>query len=274
MIEKLLDIGKLILAILPFALLCLSAKTVNLPKIDRSKQFFIPVIAVVYVIVAMCLMNWLNQKLLGLIYALPKYISSLAKQSWVPGNVAVYVNQFSKWVAKVLKELNMGFWVFFISNTVIISVYLILKKFFFEKVHYVLMERQAHIEEQLWYAAETERKANILLEEYSETLAHAEEEKRRILREARKEADLRAAGIVEKAQKEAEELAVRTHEKLVHEEEKLVRRLQEEIGELAVLAASQVLGRELTMASDSQAELVNQVLEEAKESKWKNQAWH
>ena len=170
-----------------------------------------------------------------------------------------------------LLEFN---WNLLFSGVTVLVLYLILKKFFFEKVHYVLMERQAHIEEQLWYAAETERKANILLEEYSETLAHAEEEKRRILREARKEADLRAAGIVEKAQKEAEELAVRTHEKLVHEEEKLVRRLQEEIGELAVLAASQVLGRELTMASDSQAELVNQVLEEAKESKWKNQAWH
>lgn len=162
-----------------------------------------------------------------------------------------------------LLEFN---WNLLFSAITVLVLYLILKKYFFEKVHYVMMARQAHIEEQLAHAEETERKASVLLGEYSRTLAHAEEEKRSILREARKEADLRAANIVETAQKEAAALTARTHEKLAHEEEKILHQLREDIAELAVLAAGQVLGRELAAAD--QADLVDQVIEEAKTAKW------
>lgn len=159
-----------------------------------------------------------------------------------------------------LLEFN---WNLLFSAITVLVLYVILKRFFFEKVHYFMMARQAHIEEQLAHAEETERKASVLLEEYSRTLAHAEEEKRNILRDARKEASQRAAGIVENARKEAADLTVRTRQELEHEEEKTIRRLREEIGELAVLAAEQILQRELEHGG--QEELVQQVIEEARE---------
>ena len=162
-----------------------------------------------------------------------------------------------------LLEFN---WNLLLSMITVFVLYLILKKFFFEKVDLVLMARQAHMEEQLSHAAQQERKAEILLEEYSRTLAHAEEEKRGILRQARQEADLRAAAIVEKAKREAEELTLRTREKLAHEEEKLMHQLQQEMAELAVLAAGRILERELKAADH--ADLVSKMAEEAKTAKW------
>ena len=52
-IRTLLNIVKLLVAILPFVLLCLESRKVNLPKPDRSKQIFMPVVAVIYAIIAM-----------------------------------------------------------------------------------------------------------------------------------------------------------------------------------------------------------------------------
>ena len=76
MIETILNIAKMILAILPFVILCFASKKVNLPKTDRSKQFLMPVIALIYVIVAMILMNSINEWLIKLINNLPKWISA------------------------------------------------------------------------------------------------------------------------------------------------------------------------------------------------------
>ncbi len=162
-----------------------------------------------------------------------------------------------------LLEFN---WNLLLSAVTVLVLYLILKKYFFEKVHYILMERQAHIEEQLTHAEETERNAGVLLEEYSRTLANAEEEKRSILQQARAEADQRAEKILEKARNEAVELTARTHEKLAHEEEKILHRLHEEIAELAVLAAGQILQREIK--ETDYAELTDRIIEEAKTAKW------
>lgn len=165
-----------------------------------------------------------------------------------------------------LLEFN---WNLLLSAVTVLVLYLILKRYFFEKVHDVLMERQVHIEEQLTHAKEMERNAGALLEEYSWTLANAEEEKRSILRQARAEADQRAEKIIEKARDEAAELNSRTHEKLAHEEEKILHRLHEEIAELAVLAAGQILQREVK--ETDYTELVDRVIEEAKTAKWENQ---
>ncbi|MGN0115270.1 MAG: hypothetical protein ACI396_08075, partial [Acutalibacteraceae bacterium] len=128
MIEIILRIVKLLLAILPFVILCFASKKVNLPKPDRSKQFFMPVIALIYVIVAMLLMNSINEWLLKLINNIPKWIAALAGFSWMPEQLGAVFTQISSFIGSLLEKLNLNFWIFFISNTVIILVYIIVKK--------------------------------------------------------------------------------------------------------------------------------------------------
>ena len=103
-----------------------------------------------------------------------------------------------------LLEFN---WNLLFSAVTMLVLYLILKRYFFEKVYCFMMDRQAQIDEQLNHARQTEAQALVLLEEYSSTLAHAEDEKRNILQQARKEAETRAEAILNQAKKEAEALA-------------------------------------------------------------------
>lgn len=165
-----------------------------------------------------------------------------------------------------LLEFN---WNLLFSAVTVLVLYLILKRFFFEKVHCHMMERQAEIEEQLTHAAETERKAEILLDEYSQTLAHAEEEKREILKDARKEADRRAGEILESARQEARRMTEDARRKMEEEEEKAAVRLREDAAELALLAAEKILEKEVT--AKEQQGLVEKMIREAEEAKWQTQ---
>jgi len=128
MIEKILVILKILLAILPFVLLCLGSKKVNLSKSDRSKQFFMPVITLVYTIVIMSLMNRINTWLLKLIDKIPDWIADLGGLSWMPKKIGGAIIDFGNTIENFLAKLNLNFWIFFISNTVMILVYLFIKK--------------------------------------------------------------------------------------------------------------------------------------------------
>ena len=128
MIETILNIAKMILAILPFVILCFASKKVNLTKTDRSKQFLMPIIALVYVIVAMILMNSINEWLIKLINNLPKWISALAGFSWMPAQVGAVFTQIGSFLSSLLSKLNLNFWIFFIANTVMILAYMFIKK--------------------------------------------------------------------------------------------------------------------------------------------------
>lgn len=162
-----------------------------------------------------------------------------------------------------LLEFN---WNLLFSAVTVLVLYLILKRFFFDKVHCIMMARQAEIEEQLTHATETERKAEILLDEYSQTLSRAEDEKREILKDARKEADRRADEIIHNAKTNADRMTEEARRKLAREEEKAAAQLREEIAGLAVLAAGKILEKEVT--EEGQRELVDKVIEEAKKQAW------
>lgn len=118
----------MILAILPFVALCFASKKVNLPGSERSKQFAMPIIALVYVIVMMLLMDSINDGLMSFINNIPKWITKLASFSWMPTQIGSVLGYISNFVTSILNELNLGFWIFFISNTVMITAYLAIKK--------------------------------------------------------------------------------------------------------------------------------------------------
>jgi len=128
MIEPIINISKMVLAILPFVALCFASKKVNLPGPERSKQFAMPIIALVYVIAMMLLMDSINDGLISFINNIPKWITKLASFSWMPAQIGSVLGYVSNFITSILKNLNLGFWIFFISNTVMITAYLAIKK--------------------------------------------------------------------------------------------------------------------------------------------------
>ncbi len=165
-----------------------------------------------------------------------------------------------------LLEIN---WNLLFSAITVLVLYLILKHFFFEKVHKFMEARKAAVQDNLDRAKATEEEAQALLSEYQATLSNAEEEKRAIIKKAKAEADRRADTIVGEAKIQAQQIVSEAHENMRAEEEKAVVQLKKEVSSLAVLAAERIMQRELD--EKSQQALVDQVLEEAAREKWQNQ---
>lgn len=128
MIKALLSIVKLIVMILPFVVLCFANRKANIPKPERSKQFLMPVVAIAYVTLAMILMDQISIWLLKLIRNIPIWISSLASVSWMPGKIGSVFSKIGEFLTNLINRFNLNFWVFFIANTVIILVYITVKK--------------------------------------------------------------------------------------------------------------------------------------------------
>ncbi len=128
MIEKILSVVKIIAAILPFVLLCLANAKTNLPKSERSRQYPMPIVTLLYSIVAMLLANKVNTWLIRLISNIPKWIASLATIDWIPNEWSPTIEKIAEAVRNFIASLNLNFWIFFISNVVLMIAYLIVKK--------------------------------------------------------------------------------------------------------------------------------------------------
>ena len=128
MINTAKDIVNMIVAILPFVALCYASQRVNLPKSYRAKQFFMPVYAVLFSVLAMFLAKEVDGWLLKLVESLPNIVSLPSKISWLPEVAKAVFTQISAYIRAFIQKLNLNFWIFFLTNVVIMSVYLASKK--------------------------------------------------------------------------------------------------------------------------------------------------
>ena len=128
MINTLINILKMFIAILPMAFLFYKNKNVNLPKHDRSKQFLMPIISVVYSLAAMVLAAKISGWILALIRYVPIAIASLAKIPFLPQEAKDFFVRSGKDLYEYFKGLNLNYWVFIIANFAILLVYLLVKK--------------------------------------------------------------------------------------------------------------------------------------------------
>ena len=130
MTENVIFILKMCGATLPFIFLCFFNNKMNLPKPDRSKQFLMPVLAVLSVLFAMIEADRINDWLMQLIENIPKWITALGELEWMPDALSNFFINAGNSVAQFFDSLNLNFWIFFISNVVIFLVYLTLKGIF------------------------------------------------------------------------------------------------------------------------------------------------
>ena len=140
-------------------------------------------------------------------------------------------------------------------------LFLILKHFFFEKIHNFMEERAASVQKTLDHAAETDRKAEERLRTYEEKIDGAEAEGRQIIADARKTADAQADRILEDANARAEEALRHSRQELERETASDRKQLRREVGELATEAAGRILQKELN--PETHREIIDRVLEEA-----------
>lgn len=160
-----------------------------------------------------------------------------------------------------LKEL-----IFVIINFLILVA--VLTRFLYKPFLGALEKRKQAIEDAFSNADATNRKADEKYEAYTKKLARAEAESREIIKKARLRADDQANMIVEEAKAEAARIKLKAEKEAVREKEKALREVREQIGQLAILAAEQILEKEV--AAEGQEEIIDRVLEKAGTSQWQN----
>ena len=150
----------------------------------------------------------------------------------------------------------------------VLVLYLILKRFFFEKVRNFMLERQAGIQKQLDHAAGTEEQAETLLADYKAQIANLEAEGRTIVAEAKQRADAQAQRILDEANTKANQLMTQATAEIERERQKAVSEMKQYIADLALLAAEQILEKQID--AKAQTEIIDRIIEQEGESKWQN----
>ncbi|MCR5704000.1 MAG: hypothetical protein K6G85_05205 [Eubacterium sp.] len=150
MIRALLEILKLVLAILPVVVLSNILNRNNLEKTKRNNQFLMPVLAIIYCAIVMFNLPKILKWLKILIRWLQLMSKKFAAAKWWPEKPGNFVRNIVYFVNRWLDSLNWDLWIFFLGSLVILAVYFIYKK-------YCLLLIRKVYEQIDWYEEESVR---------------------------------------------------------------------------------------------------------------------
>jgi F-type H+-transporting ATPase subunit b len=146
-------------------------------------------------------------------------------------------------------------------------LYLILKKYFFEKVRAFMLARELKVKESFENADAANRSADERLVEYEKKLASAETERREILMQAKITADENSRVIVKAAEERISAMMIKAEKEIEREKQQAIESMREQIALLAVYAAEKILERNID--ANDQAGIIDGVIREAERSEWK-----
>lgn len=144
----------------------------------------------------------------------------------------------------------------------------VLAKFLYKPFIGILEKRTQTIKEAFDNAEATNLKADQKYEAYSRILAKAEDEAREIVKQAKVRADEQAAGILDDAKAEAVKLKEQALGDIEREKQMALADVRTQIAELSMLAAEQILEKEI--AIEGQEQIIDSVLEKAGAGTWQN----
>ena len=145
----------------------------------------------------------------------------------------------------------------------LLVLYLFLRKFLFGRVNAVLEERERMVREQVEAAEAGRAQAQSLQSQYEQKLSGAREEADRIVAAAKTQAQRAYDEQMAQAQAEARRLQTEAEARIATQRQEMLRGVRQEVAQLAVLAASQVAGRDLDQEADRA--MVKEFLSEAGE---------
>lgn len=150
----------------------------------------------------------------------------------------------------------------------VIILYIILKRFFWEKIRKYMKDRAESIQDAIDNAEAINKRANEKMANYDKRIANFEEEGREIIRNAKERADAQAKVIVDNAHKEASDIIAKAQRTIELEREKATVEMRQEITQLAMMAAEAIVEREIQ--SQGQEAIVDEVINKARSAEWQN----
>ena len=162
--------------------------------------------------------------------------------------------------------LNLKEIIFAMVNFLILVF--VLGKFIYKPFLGMLENRKQMIQEKFDRADAVNKRADARMAKYNRQIAGAEEESREIIRDAKQKAEAQAQAIIDEAKAEAAEIIAKAERTIEMEQAKAIEGLHNEIAELALLAAEQIVGDKIEDAGHEA--IVDRVIRNAREAEWQN----
>ena len=160
-------------------------------------------------------------------------------------------------------EIHPSTIIFAIINFAILVVGL--KVFLYKPVCNMLDSRREEVINNLNSAEEAKLEAQKLKDEYAAQIQNARAEARDIINQAAKIGEQTKADIVSEAREEASRLTAKAQAEIAREKTEALNEIRNEIADLAVLAASKVVGKTIDVADHQN--MVNNFVKEVGEAK-------
>ena len=142
-------------------------------------------------------------------------------------------------------------------------LYLIVKKFFFEKIHDFMEAREQKVRDQFESAAAAERLAEEHLLEYNNKLDGIESERFDTIKSAKELADKRAQQIINEAEEKAQDMIRQAQIEIERERELFYETMKNQVAMLAIDAAEKIIEKQLDV--NEQMSLVDGIIKQESE---------
>ena len=124
----------------------------------------------------------------------------------------------------------------------LLVLFVAIKLLFFKPILAIIAKRQEEADAQFDEAAKKQAEADELKSQYDTCLAGIEEEKRRVVSEARKEADAKGRKVVNDAREEAFKVQEKIVAEAKAERDKIIKSAEKDIADMVVDAATKIVG--------------------------------
>lgn len=152
---------------------------------------------------------------------------------------------------------------FTLANVLIL--FLILRKVLFKKIIDVMDARDADIKNNIEAGQKAKEEGMKFKSEYETKIQDARDEGQMIVDFARKRAEEKSDTIISEARKEAEYIKQKANNEIAKEKEQAFNNIKSEISEIAVLAASKVIEKDIDKAKHE--DLIENFIKEVGEAK-------
>lgn len=144
----------------------------------------------------------------------------------------------------------------------------VLTKFLYQPYLNMLDARKQSIVDSFAHAEDTNRLADEKLDTYNKRIANVENESREIIKNAKIKAEAQASDIIAEANQKAAAIKLQAEKEIERERIKAFAEMKEQVAVMALMAAEQILEREVSLAGDEH--LIDNIIEQVGAAEWQN----
>ncbi|MBR4628541.1 MAG: F0F1 ATP synthase subunit B [Ruminococcus sp.] len=138
--------------------------------------------------------------------------------------------------------LDIDIWNFIWAGINLILLLILMKIFLFKPIRKMMDKRTQMVQDELDSAKKTREEAEQLREQYDSELDSAKDEAQKIIDKAHEDAETERAAIIKRSKEEAERIVADAGKSIENERRRVLAQAQTQIADLAVEAASRIIG--------------------------------